>query len=322
MHVNKLKRFFYVKFGLLILTALLQNIAFAEGDVTATFRIDSVYLKSLLSTETITQIEAGVAQSLAAEAETHFPFLKWQPAASAEARGPQLILRMQDISDGTCDRPPTIQLQWSKLIDESESEISGLAHYDLYHTCDPEIPTQEPERLQSDIVNAVVETLKNEGTRNEILDELVSKVPFASELEFREGDIVGGEPVNNKIFIPVSVSALSASLNSKMSAKIKFLHEGADSATKSTLHMKRTDEVDLPVDCTPACTPIILQAITVGGGPLDVPNRFETWPPDLMGMLTRHTEIKVFMTTYEQETPEPFVDINNGIILEIGDDDE
>ena len=327
MSVKKHFKKFYLMVSVLFMSGFFQSVIFAESEISASFHMESAYIKGEVTDAVLKDLERAVSQILSEQAALHFPFLNWQAAESNDTSGTQLILIMYDTDDeGICRPQPTINLKWSGIvIDENvPKQIKQAASKDieLYETCEPDIPTHEPARLQLDIITKMLEMLNDGPTRTELVNSVISKVSFSSQLEFREGELVGGELVNNKIFLPVSATVLSASLESKMFAKIHFRPESADSTIESSIEMVRTNQVELPSDCRPDCTPLSMEVIKVNGGDVDVPKRFEIWPPDLMGMLTRHTDTKVFMTTYVKEDLEPFVSVDNGIILDIGDDDE
>ena len=283
MNASKVKRFFWLVASIIAMPTMYERAAFAAGDVTATFHIESDYFNSLMEPATIHQIEASVAAELARAAESRFPFLAWRSADSNPAHGPQLILRMFDLPNGACDPQPTIKLQWFGVVMESEAALalSNVMQHELYQTCDPDIPTQEPDRLQSDVVQAVSDMLENSATQGKIIDQVLAAVPFARQLINHE---------NKWLLLPVTAAELLAGEDSTIVAKFNFSVNG-DERVGSEMRMQPRPVNDGSVKV------LILELF---GPPVNQNVRQGRlfWDDSLVELLAQSEDMKVYMTNY------------------------
>lgn len=277
MNVKNKRQRFTVLLGLLIF----QSDVFAEGDVTATFRIESNYFIELMPDQVISDVERSVANKLSIKAAELFPFLDWQAADQNPIIGPQLVLRMIDITGGACDSPPSINLELLGVIAGNRRPLNGVKQQSLYQTCDPDVPTQEPERLTLDIVNAVELMLSNDATQKKVLEQLLAKVPFARELINQD---------NAMLLLPVSGPDLAADNSSEMVAEFNFVRADSEPLfSRITMQPHNLDGDNVSVKILSIDVPSITANLQVGGG---------FWDDTLGEVLRLSSDMKVYMKKY------------------------
>lgn len=284
MYVSSRRRFWRYRVLALLVSMPMVNGAFAEGTVTAVFSIDSEFFKSAFPADILSQTEQSVAQSLAETAEFHFGYLDWRPAADAEEAGPRLILRMIDIGGGACDPVPSIKLQWSAVVESEERRLANVLKHDLYETCEPDIPTQEPERLIQEVVSAVTLMLDNEATRQRISDQLLKLVPIASELNNHN---------NIMLLLPVSPERLLADSESKMIARFSFTRPGMDPLRSRIEFQPEESEFEDSVQ-------LWILEIRVPSKPAELPDKGAYWHELLAEILNGSASLdaRVYMVDY------------------------
>lgn len=256
------------------------NTTWAQGSVSATFKIDSEFFKSAYGAQIISEVELSVAQSLAAIAEEKWPFLTWLPATNEATTGPKLVLRMKDVGNGACAPTPTISLQWFGVVGSGEKPLD-INELELYGTCDADIPTQEPLRLEEKIVAKVSSSLSDTSTRKNILMTVIAKVAFLDEIINHE---------NQSLLLPVTHSELAAGTDSRMRAELKFLDEGGQSTFKNIGlrpggkgPQDNVKVVPLEVDGA---------ALTFSNQPIDMLN------PGVVALLNQTSGVRIYMTNY------------------------
>jgi len=275
------RRIFGKLMAVLLLTTIAHHKALAEGEVSATFEIKSEFFTSLWNTETVSDVESSVAQSLAAEAKFRYPFLVWQTASSSGANDSQLVLTMDDVGSGACAPTPTVILKWSGVVETKKVAIDNVNDHVLYQTCNPDIPTQDPVRLQQDIVSAVTTMLKNEDTRTKILKKVLAEIPFASEIINHE---------NQALLLPLASSELKAGDESKMVAEFNILTESGDPLT-SEIEMS-------PAEGPNGSVKVYVLKINRQAVPFNFQTGISMLDDALVEMIAKSMDMKIFMKEY------------------------
>ncbi len=285
MHVNDRQSTWpaLVALGLLAFAAVPVS---ADGVVNAVFRIDSTFFKSAYTPALINQSEQTVAESLAGTAKSHFAFLDWKDTRNAQTGAPKLVLQMIDLTGGACDSPPAIKLQWAAVIESTEKPLTSIGQHDLYSTCDPDVPTQEPDRLVADVVAAAKSMLANEATRQQINDLVLKFVPIADALINHN---------NVMLLLPVHPNRLSADSDSELIATFGFA---------------RSNETPLPSDIVMrprsgfgAAVQVLIFQINVPSLSPQLPANGALWDDALAEILAGSSDLKVYMVHY---VPSPF----------------
>lgn len=287
MHVSSRYRLRRVTHG--VVTTLLMLLAqggAADGSITAVFSIDSNYLAQAVPEATLEQVENQVAAALADAASSHFGFLDWRPAADDVDDGPRLILRMADRDGGACATPPSIDLAWSAVLESEERSLANVLPHRLYQTCDPDIPTQEPERLVSEIVAAASTMLANEATRRRVINQVLARVPIASELVNYH---------NAMVLLPVHPTRLSADPESKLIARFQFQMQSAE-RVPGDIEIRPRSEFNDSVQ-------LLVVAINVPSRPASLPESGAVWHDVLAEVIANSTDLHVYMMNY---VPSPF----------------
>ena len=269
----------------LAMLVLVAEAGAADGRITAVFSIDSDYLALAVPAATLAEVEKAVAASLADTARSHFGFLDWQ-AADDGGGGPRLILRMTDLDGGACSTPPSIELVWSAVLESDERALANVLPHRLYQTCDPDIPTQEPERLVSDVVAAASAMLANDAMRRRVVNQVLARVPIASQLVNYQ---------NAMVLLPVHPMRLSADPDSELVARFQFESQSADLFPGDIVIRPRSEFND--------AVQLLVVAINVPSRPAPLPERGAVWHDVLAEVIANSRDLRVYMVNY---VPSPF----------------
>lgn len=267
-------------------------LAGADGSLTASFRIDSVFFTDVYPAAVRSDVEARVAGELAGVAKSHFGFLDWR-AGRAQA-GPTLILKMVDVTGGACNDPPAVKLKWAAVLEGRERDLASVVQHDLYRPCDPEAPAQEPDRLVTDVVAALTALLANEATRQRIAEQVLASVPIASSLV---------PHANQMLLLPVHPARLLADPTSQLVARFDLVT--AQPAVPGDITLRPNSPFDDQIQ-------LLILAINAPSLTADLPPQGALWHDALTEILAGSSNLRVFMIQY---VPNPFAGETVGGVL-------